>query len=246
MSPSHPKAWSRADAQVQASYQIEHMQGNHEASSQKWFVFLDADEIIDPWAFGRVVARLERDGEAGASLLALSRMRFNRSELDSNAELSGGDTAWIRTFGCSHATTCPTAGTEVDQASIGDWVRKTQLAPIDREVNTDYGIVLREDVLLQMPPYSLLHNLERSWVCAASVVRMWPSHMKLPLRGAIAPGWSETVQGNTLFLDRAFPPLERNATVMHLRDIRLSDHLLASKYVNRGELGITAAGFEHW
>jgi len=126
-------------------------------------------------------------------------------------------------------------------------VARTQAPDSRYQVTVEYGLLLREDVIRRLSPAVLLHHLERSWACAMDVTQFWPVDVPLPRRYAVArePWWA---MGLDTYQSRAgdFTDGFGMEVVLHLRDVRFSEELLAMKYVLRGERGYTVSGFEHF
>lgn len=76
-------------------------------------MYLDADEVVDPWRLCRLVVDLQSHGEAGASMLAEQREAASAADVQiatkraSRVGREATTRAWASGLGCTPEAACP-------------------------------------------------------------------------------------------------------------------------------------------
>jgi len=147
---------------LESAYQQAHARLGRELSpdeSSRWHLQLDGDEVVNPWHLPGLIADLEAGGEKGASLLAAIRERRTPNAPNEHRDSTGSSDSmgWMSTTGCSLSLGCPREST----VHMSEWIVRSAPVNDSAQINTDYGLLLSEDVLARLPPYTHLHHLER-------------------------------------------------------------------------------------
>jgi len=104
------------DVHIEASRRVqEEAERAMGGSGGMWQVYLDADEVVDPWRLCRLVVDLQSHDEAGASMLAVQRESVSAADVqvateDASRRSTGREAstqAWASGLGCTPEAACP-------------------------------------------------------------------------------------------------------------------------------------------